>query len=64
MRLTDSDLSILQCSAKAADDQLKALRAAAEIVDGSAVPIGPVYGLIRQGFPATLAALAAPSPAR
>lgn len=59
--LSDDDLKILQCALRQPADQLSALRAASLIVDGSTVPAGAVYGLIRQGLSPTRQALLAQS---
>ena len=60
--LSDGDLAILHCATQQPADQLSALRAASQIADGSKVPAGAVYGLIRQGLTPTRQALLAQSP--
>ena len=47
--LSDGDLAILKCAAEQPMVRLQALRTAAQIVEGTSIPLGAVYGLLREG---------------
>ena len=51
--LTDDDLAVLECVSKQPLARLLAYRSAWQIFEGSKVPAGAVYGLIREGLPST-----------
>ncbi len=57
--LSDEDLDVLSCAGGLSRDLLVALRAAAQIVQGSDVPVSAVYGMLRLGLPLTRSGLLA-----